>query len=322
VTLATDTQKIQLAPPDAVHVEAAHPWYGDGVAVRVVEVGPRDGLQSYDRYVPTACKVELIERLVAAGLTEIEATGFAHPKVVSRLADGAEVLDAVPRVAGVRYRALVPDASGALRAIEAGADLVVAVISASAEYSERNEQTTIDEALERLGQISAVAHEAGIGWVAGVSMAFGSPYRDEVRRDDVLRLVERCVALRPEQLYVADTVGVAAAGRVRDMCAAIRGRWPELPLGVHLRSAGGRGLGCVIAAVLAGAADVETSICGLGGPAARRRGTPRVRNLATETVVAGLAELGIDTGVDPGAVRAAAQDVAELLAGRRRTTPA
>ena len=305
-----------------LHLGAGPPWNGGGIAVRIVEIGPRDGLQTYDERVPTGGKVELIERLVAAGLTEIEATGFAHPKVVARLADGAEVLDALPQVAGVRYRALVPDGRGAARAVEAGADLLVATISASAAYSARNEHLTADAALERLEEIRAVALEAGIGWVAGVSMAFGSPYDDDVRRDDVLRLVERCVALRPERLFVADTIGVAEPGGVRDLCAEIRDRWPELPLGVHLRSAAGHDLGGVLAAVLAGAADVETSICGLGGPAARRRGTPRVRNLATETVVAGLAELGIDTGLEPDAVRAAAGDVAELLAGRRRTTPA
>jgi hydroxymethylglutaryl-CoA lyase len=308
--------------PHTVAVEAAHRWSGPGVAVRIVEVGPRDGLQSYDPYVPTGCKVELIERLVAAGLTEIEATAFAHPKLVSRLADGAEVLDAVPRVPGVRYRAWVAEARDAVRAIEAGADLVVAMVSASARYSARNEHLTIDEALGRLADIGAVAHEAGISWVAGVSMAFGSPYDDEIRREDVLQLVERCVALAPERLSVADTAGLADPGRVRDLCAAIGERWPELPIGIHLRSAGGRDLGCVIAAVLAGAADIETSICGLGGPAARRRGTPRVGNLATEAVVAGLAELGIATGLEPGAVQAAARDVAELLPGRPRTTPA
>ena len=308
--------------PHSARRGAAHPSYRDGLAVRIVEVGPRDGLQSYDPYVPTGCKVEMIERLLAAGLTEIEAAAFAHPKVVSRLADAAEILDAVPRVGGVRYRAVVHEARGARRAIEAGADLIVATVSASATYRERNEHVTIDEAFARIADISALAHEAGIGWVARVSTAFGSPYDDEIPREDIVDLVERCVALGPEQVHLADTVGLADPGRVRELCAAIRARWPELPLGVQLRSVGDRDLGCVIAAVLAGAADLETSICGLGGPAVRRRGMSRVRNLATEAVVAGLAELGIDTGLEPGAVRAAARDVAELLGGRRRTATA
>ena len=106
--------------------------------LQIVEVGPRDGLQSHDAFVPTERKVQLIERLVAAGLTEIEATSFAHPKMVPHLADAAEVMAALPRADGVRYRGLVPNAKGATRAIDAGVDLVVAFISASEGYSERN----------------------------------------------------------------------------------------------------------------------------------------------------------------------------------------
>jgi hydroxymethylglutaryl-CoA lyase len=282
-------------------------------AVQIVEVGPRDGLQSYAEQVPTATKIALIERLVAAGLTDIEATSFAHPKVVPHLADAAEVMRALPRDNEVRYRALVPNLKGALRAIDAGVDLVVAFISASATYSERNQNMTIDHALEQLEAISAVAREARIGFVAGISMAFGSPYEGETRPDDVLRLVERCVALRPEHLYVADTIGVAPPALVDAMCAAIHVRWPELSLAVHLHGADARGLDGAVAAVRAGVAQVETSICGLGGPVVRSPGAPLVGNLATEEVVRTFAEQGIETGLDPGAIRSAARDVAALL---------
>jgi hydroxymethylglutaryl-CoA lyase len=279
----------------------------------IVEVGPRDGLQSHDAEVPTERKVALIERLVEAGITEIEATSFAHPKVVPHLADGAEVMRRLPRRDGVRYRALVPNHKGAVRAIEAGADLVVAFISASATYSERNQNMTIEEAHGQLERIAAAAHEASIGWVAGVSMAFGSPYEDEIPVADVLAIVERCAALGPEHLYVADTVGAAPPERVAAMCEEIRARWPELSLAVHLHGADARGLACAAAAVHAGAEQVETSICGLGGPVVRSPGSPLVGNLATEAVVAAFAALGIDTGLDPAAVEAAAADAAELL---------
>jgi hydroxymethylglutaryl-CoA lyase len=282
-------------------------------AVRIVEVAPRDGLQSYHEHVPTERKLALIERLVAAGLTDIEATSFAHPKVVPHLADGADVMRALPRVPGVRYRALVPNLTGAVHAIDAGVDLVMAFVSASATYSEDNQNMTIDYALEQLEAISAVTREAGIGWAAGISMAFGSPYEDESRPNDVLRLVERCAALRPDHLYLADTVGGAAPAWVEALCTAVRVRWPELPLAVHLHGAGTRGLACAVAAVHAGAVQVETSICGLGGPVIRAPGTPLVGNLATEAVVATFADLGIDTGLVPGEVRSAARDVAGLL---------
>jgi hydroxymethylglutaryl-CoA lyase len=279
----------------------------------IVEVGPRDGLQSHAEEVPTGRKVALIERLVDAGLREIEATSFAHPRMVPRLADGAEVLRALPRRDGVRYRALAPNHTGAVRAIEAGADLVVAFVSASPAYSERNQNMTVEQALGQLERIAAAAREAGIGWVAGISMAFGSPYEDEIPRAEVVRLAERCGALGPAHVYVADTVGAAAPDDVRTMIATIRERVPDLSLAVHLHGADARGLACAVAAVRAGAEQVETSICGLGGPVVRSPGTDPVGNLATEAVVATFADLGIDTGLRPEAVAAAARDVAALL---------
>jgi hydroxymethylglutaryl-CoA lyase len=293
----------------------------------IVEVGPRDGLQSHSEAVPTDRKIAMIDRLFAAGLTEIEATSFAHPKMVPHLADGAEVLRTLPRRAGVHYRALVPNHKGAARAIEAGADTLVAFISASPAYSERNQNMTIEEALGQLEQISAAADEARIGWVAGISMAFGSPYEDDIPRADVLALVERCTALGPAHLYVADTVGAAPPEEVRAMCTTIRERFPQLSLAVHLHGADARGLACAVAAVHAGAEQVETSICGLGGPVVRSPGTEPVGNLATEAVVATFAELGIETGLRPSTVATAARKVAALLglpdgAGERPVPPA
>jgi hydroxymethylglutaryl-CoA lyase len=282
-------------------------------AATIVEVGPRDGLQSHSEAVPTDRKVALIERLVAAGLREIEATSFAHPKMVPHLADGAEVMGALERRDGVRFRALVPNHKGAVRAIEAGANPIVAFISASPAYSERNQNMTVEQALEQLASIARAARDAGVGWVAGISMAFGSPYEDEIPRDDVLALVERCAALEPEVVYVADTIGAAPPEDVGAMCATIRERWPELTLAVHLHGAGERGTACAVAAVRAGAAQVETSICGLGGPVVRSPGTEPVGNLATEAVVVAFAEHGIETGLNPDAVAAAARDVAAML---------
>jgi hydroxymethylglutaryl-CoA lyase len=281
--------------------------------LQIVEVGPRDGLQSHDAFVPTERKVLLIERLVAAGLTEIEATSFAHPKMVPHLADAAEVMAALPRVAGVRYRGLVPNAKGAARAVDAGVDLIVAFISASAGYSAKNQNMTIAEALAQLEAISEVAHGAGVPWMAGISMAFGSPYEDEIPVADVLDLVERISAWGPERVYVADTIGGAAPAAVRSLCATIAERWPALPLSVHLHGADARGIACAVAAVDGGAVEVETSICGLGGPVVRSPGAEIVGNLATEAVATTFASLGIDTGLDADAVRLAARDIAELL---------
>jgi hydroxymethylglutaryl-CoA lyase len=281
-------------------------------AARIVEVGPRDGLQSYDGHVPTDRKVAMIERLVAAGLTDVEATSFAHPKMVPELADGAEVLAALPRLDGVRYRALVPNHRGAVRAVEAGADLVVAFISASPTYSERNQNMTIEGALGQLEAIAEVTRDAGTGWAAGISMAFGSPYEDAIEPDVVVGLARRCAELGAVSVYVADTIGVASPEAVRAMCAQVLPVVPELA--VHLHGDGGpRGLSCAVAAVEAGATQVETSICGLGGPVVRSPGAPLIGNLPTEAVAAHFADHGISTGLDPAAVFEAAADVADLL---------
>jgi hydroxymethylglutaryl-CoA lyase len=282
-------------------------------AVTITEVSPRDGLQSHDAHVETDRKVAMIERLVAAGLREIEATSFAHPRVVPRLADAEELMRRLPRRDGVRYRALVPNHKGAVRAVEAGADVLVAFISASPTYSERNQNMTTEQALEQIEGVSAQAHDAGVPWVAAISMAFDSPYEGSIAPEAVLALVERCVALEPEEVYVADTVGSASPERVAKLCAAIHERWPELSLGVHLHGADVRGLDCAVAAVGAGAAQVETSVCGLGGPVVRAPGSERVGNVATEQLVPAFAEHGIDTGLDARAVQRAADDVARLL---------
>jgi isopropylmalate/homocitrate/citramalate synthase len=188
----------------------------DAAAVSIVEVGPRDGLQSLDAHIDTDRKLAIIERLLDAGLTQIEVTSFAHPKVVPRLADAEELMGRLPRPDGVSYRALVPNVKGAQRAIAAGA--------------------------------------------AAVSMAFGSPYEDEIPTEDVLGLVERCAELDP-----------------------------------------------------AWAVQVESSICGLGGPIVRSPGTEIVGNLATESLVANFAERAIETGLDPAAMRRAAGEIATLL---------
>jgi len=144
-------------------------------------------------------------------------------------------------------------------------------------------------------------------------MAFGSPYEDEIPPEQVLALVARCARLGAEHVYVADTVGVAWPAQVRAMCDAMRARLPELTLAVHLHGSGTRGLANAVAAVHAGAEQVETSVRGLGGPVVRSRGAAVVGNLATEDVVAAFAALGIDTGLDPVAIREAARDVGALL---------
>jgi hydroxymethylglutaryl-CoA lyase len=287
--------------------------------LQIVEVGPRDGLQSHDAFVPTERKVQLIERLVAAGLTEIEATSFAHPKMVPHLADAADVMAAL-RVSTASATAAWCRTRRARHGPLTRASTWWSRSSARARAIRRRTQNmTVAAALEQLQAISEVARGAGVPWMAGISMAFGSPYEDEIPVAGVLDLVDRISAWDPERVYVADTVGGAAPAAVREMCATIVSRWPALPLSVHLHGADARGLACAVAAVDGGAVEVETSICGSAGRwcgrrARRSSGTWPPRRLATT-----FAELGIETGLDRTRFARPARDVADLLglAGER-----
>ncbi len=292
---------------------AQTPAPADAGPITVVEVGPRDGLQSLAADIDTGRKLAMVQRLLDAGLSEIEVTSFAHPRMVPRLADAEAVMAGLPRRDGVTVRTLVPNRRGAERAIAAGADVLVGLLSASATYSERNQNMTTAQALEQLAEIAALAAEHGVGWACAISMAFASPYEDVIDPADVLALVDRAAALRPVDLYVADTIGRATPGQVADLCAAIRGRHPRLSLGVHLHGSDARGLACAASAVGAGATRVESAVLGLGGPVVRSAGTVPVGNLATEALVATLAGLGLPTGLDPDRIERAADDVAEIL---------
>jgi hydroxymethylglutaryl-CoA lyase len=279
----------------------------------IVEVGPRDGLQSLAAQIETERKVAMIERLLDAGLREIEVTSFAHPRMVPRLADAEQVLSRLPDRPGAILRTLVPNRRGAERALAAGATRLVAFVSASPTYSERNQNMTIDATLEQLRQIAELAADGGARCGIGVSMAFHSPYEGPIDPAGVLGIIERCVELEPADLYVADTMGKASPAQVGELCGQIASRWPSLALGVHLHGTDQRGLDAAAAGLAAGARRIETSICGLGGPVVRSPGSDPVGNLATETVVADLTRRGIETGLDPVALAGAARDVAELL---------
>ena len=281
--------------------------------VTVVEVGPRDGLQSLPAEIDTERKLAMIERLTGAGLSEIEVTSFAHPRMVPRLADAEALMARLPRTEEVTVRALVPNRRGAERAIAAGADVLVGLLSASAIYSERNQNMTTEQALEQLEQIAELTRDADVRWGCAVSMAFASPYEDAIDPGDVLALVERAMALEPADLYVADTIGRATPAQVFGLCATIHERWPQLALGVHLHGSDARGIACAASAVDAGATRVESAVLGLGGPVVRSPGSDPVGNLATEAVASIFARLGLETCLDPDRVQAAADEVSAIL---------
>jgi hydroxymethylglutaryl-CoA lyase len=272
--------------------------------VRIVEVGPRDGLQNEDAVVPAAAKVAFVDALADAGLSVVEVTSFVSPRAVPQLADADEVLPRVRRRPGVRYPVLVPNMRGMERAERAGADAVAVFTAASEAFNQRNIGMSIAESLSTFEPVLDRARELG-WWRRGyVSTAFGCPYAGAV---DTTRVVEVCLALLDlgcDEISVGDTIGVAEPDDVRRVCDALLERMPLDRLALHLHDTRGRALDNVQAGMERGVWIYDASAGGTGGcPFAP--GAPG--NLATESLCDLLDQLGIEHGVDASGVGAAAE---------------
>lgn len=263
--------------------------------VTITEVGPRDGLQNESAYVEPARKVELIDRLAAAGLRRIEATSFVHPKAIPQLRDAAEVMAALPRRAGVTYTVLVPNEIGARNAIAAKADELATVVAASETMNQKNVNRTIAESLAGFEGVAALAAEAGVPWVGYVSTAFGCPYEGEVPPAKVIEVAKRIRALGARGIALGDTIGSGNPRQVKALVRTFRDALPDTPLRIHFHDTRGTGLANVLAALEEGVDHFDGSLGGLGGcpyaPGA-------AGNVATEDMVYMLEQMGIETGID------------------------
>jgi isopropylmalate/homocitrate/citramalate synthase len=270
-------------------------------AVTVVEVGPRDGLQNEAVAVPAAAKVELIERLAAAGLPVVEATSFVSPRAVPQLADADEVLPAVHRRPGVRYPVLVPNLRGLERALAAGADAVAVFTAASEAFAHANINMSVAGSLLAFAPVLQRARAEGM-WTRGyVSTAFGCPYQGAVEPAVVAGIAAALSGLGCDEISLGDTIGVARPEQVPTVVAAVAASVPVERIALHLHDTGGRALENVAAGLEAGVRVFDSSAGGLGGcPFAP--GAPG--NLATEALVEMLHGRGYETGVDVDAVRA------------------
>ena len=279
-------------------------------AVRVVEVGPRDGLQNEAIPVPVAAKVRYIEALAAAGLRTIEATSFVSPKAVPQLADAAEVMTAIQRRPGVRYPVLVPNERGLERALEAGVDGIALFTAASDAFAQRNVGTSITGTFARFAPVIARAKAAGL-WVRGyVSVAFGCPYSGPVAPTAAVAVMDQLFALGCDEVSLADTIGVAGPADVRALLrAATSGSSPDR-IALHFHDTNQQAIPNVATGLEHDVRTYDAAAGGLGGcPFAP--GAPG--NLATETLVDYLHASGLTTGVDPTAVRAAAADIRRVV---------
>jgi hydroxymethylglutaryl-CoA lyase len=264
-------------------------------AVKIVEVAPRDGLQNEKEPVATAIKIELINRLSAAGFRNIESTSFVSPKWVPQMADAAEVMAGIERRAGTIYSVLTPNMRGFEGAVAADADEIVIFGAASEAFSQKNINCSIAESIERFAPVAQAAKEKGVRLRGSLSCALGCPYQGEVPVASVVDVVERFAALGCDEIDIADTIGVGTPRRTREIFAAVTQVYPREQLSGHFHDTYGQALANIYAALQEGVEIFHASVAGLGGCPYAKGATG---NVATEDVLYLMHGLGIDTGID------------------------
>ena len=282
--------------------------------VTLVDVGPRDGLQNEKQPVATAHKVELVHRLQAAGLREIEVTSYVSPKWVPQMADNAQVMATIQRQPGVRYSVLVPTMVG-LQALLAGGDPtrpdeIVDFGAASQAFSQRNINCSIEDSIERFAPVVAAARAAGLKVRSAISCALGCPYQGEVTPDEVEHLVKLFKQIGVDHCGVADTIGVGTPRRVQAVMERALKHYPLDQVSGHFHDTYGQALANIYACLQLGIHHFDTSVAGLGGCPYAKGATG---NVATEDVVYMLQGMGIGTGIDLDALVDAGGFISDVL---------
>ena len=280
------------------------------VDVRIVEVGPRDGLQNEQVDIGTASKIELIDRLSRTGLRSIEATAFVSPKWVPQMADAAEVLAGIARQPQISYPVLVPNEQGYERARAAGAQEVAVFTAASEAFNLRNTNATIAQSLDRFRPVLERANADGVRVRGYVSTVLGCPYQGEVPLADVVRVAADLHAMGCYEISLGDTIGVGTPVRARAMLKSVAAEVPMPALAIHFHDTYGQALANVLACLEEGVAVVDSAVSGAGGcPYAKGASG----NVASEDVVYMLHGLGIRTGIDLPALAEVGRWLAGLL---------
>ncbi|MBS0584359.1 MAG: hydroxymethylglutaryl-CoA lyase [Proteobacteria bacterium] len=263
--------------------------------VRIVEVGPRDGLQNEKAIVPTPVKIELIDRLSATGLQTIEATSFVSPKWVPQMADATDVYTAIQKKPGVRYPVLVPNLQGYERAREVGVEEIAVFTAASEAFNRKNINASIAESLERFTPVIERAKADRVAVRGYVSTVLGCPYQGEVPPADVVRVARALHAMGCYEISLGDTIGIGTPAKARAMLAAVAVEVPMSALAIHFHDTRGQALANILACLELGVGVIDSAVSGVGGcPYARGASG----NVSSEDVVYMLHGMGIETGID------------------------
>ncbi len=278
--------------------------------VKIVEVGPRDGLQNEKSQISTADKIRYIDLLSESGLPVIEATSFVSPKAIPQLADADEVYRGIRKRPGVTYLVLVPNERGLERALAAGVRAIAVFTAASETFTKHNINMTIEESLRAFRTVVKRARDEQL-WIRGyISTCFGCPYEGRVPVENVVRVAEALAEMGADEISIGDTIGVATPNQVVELCAALQERMPVERLAMHFHDTRGTALANIVAALQMQIATFDSASGGLGGcpyaPGASG-------NVATEDVLYLLHGMGIETGADLESVRAASRALAGAL---------
>ena len=263
--------------------------------VRLIDVGPRDGLQNEKQPVPAAVKVELVHRLQAAGLKEIEVTSFVSPKWVPQMADNAEVMAGIHREAGVRYSVLTPNLQGFEAALKTKPDEIVVFGAASEAFSQKNINCSIAESIERFAPVVKAARDAGIAVRGAMSCTVGCPYEGDIAPERVGYLAGLMRSIGIQRVDVADTIGVGTPRKVQAAMEATLKHYALNDVSGHFHDTYGQALVNTLAALQMGVWNFQSSVAGLGGCPYAKGATG---NVATEDVVYMMHGMGIETGID------------------------
>ncbi|SFS27162.1 MULTISPECIES: hydroxymethylglutaryl-CoA lyase [Pseudomonas] len=278
--------------------------------VRLVEVGPRDGLQNEAQPISVADKVQLVDALSAAGLSYIEVGSFVSPKWVPQMAGSADVFAQIQRKPGVTYGALAPNLRGFEDALAAGVKEVAVFAAASEAFSQRNINCSISESLERFAPIMAAARQHGISVRGYVSCVLGCPYEGEIAPEQVAAVARELYAMGCYEVSLGDTIGTGTAGNTRRLFEVVGAQVPRDKLAGHFHDTYGQAIANIYAGLLEGITVFDSSIAGLGGcPYAKGASG----NVATEDVLYLLNGLGIDTGIDLDALIRAGLQISHVL---------
>ncbi|WP_017754701.1 hydroxymethylglutaryl-CoA lyase [Calidifontibacillus oryziterrae] len=263
--------------------------------VTITEVCPRDGFQSLPEIIPTEDKIEIINQILECGYKQIEVTSFVHPKAIPQLKDAGEVLQGISRKNGVKLRALVPNLRGLERAIEARVDKIKLMLSATDSHSISNANRTTFDAMKEFEPLIVRAQDSTVAVSGSISVIFGCPYEGDVPLERITEICKRYIDLGIYDISLADTTGMANPAKVKKIVGRIKEHFPEMKLSMHLHNTRGMAFANAIAGLEEGITDFDSSIAGLGGcPYAPNASG----NIASEDLIHGFEEMGINTGID------------------------